>query len=73
MDPEYFQTSQFREKSDVYRFEVELVELLTSGKPIHFARPEEEINLVAHFISLMNDDEKLLEMIDPRVEKERKE
>ncbi|XAR53544.1 Non-specific serine/threonine protein kinase [Bertholletia excelsa] len=69
LDPEYFQTSQFSEKSDVYSFGVVLVELLTGGKPINFARAEEEINLVAHFISQMEVN-RLLEIIDPQVARE---
>ncbi|GFZ11335.1 wall associated kinase-like 1 [Actinidia rufa] len=72
LDSEYFQTSQFIEKSDVYSFGVVLIELLTSEKPINFGRPEEEINLVAHFISVMNDNKNMLEIIDHRVAKEGK-
>ncbi|KAH1046064.1 hypothetical protein J1N35_036848, partial [Gossypium stocksii] len=32
LDPEYFQSSQFTEKSDVYSFKVVIVELLTGKK-----------------------------------------
>ncbi|XP_071924721.1 putative wall-associated receptor kinase-like 16 [Coffea arabica] len=35
LDPEYLQTSQLTEKSDVYSFEVVLVELLTGEKDNH--------------------------------------
>ncbi|KAJ9169741.1 hypothetical protein P3X46_017898 [Hevea brasiliensis] len=69
LDPEYFHTSQFTEKSDVYSFGVVLIELLAGEKPISSARSEDERNLVAHFISSTKED-RLLEILDPRVAKE---
>lgn len=70
LDPEYFQSSQFTEKSDVYSFEVVLVELLTGQKPISFTRTQEEgRSLASHFIILMQED-RLFEVVDARVLKE---
>lgn len=69
LDPEYFQSSQFTDKSDVYSFGVVLVELLTGEKPFSFARGGEYISLVAFFISSMREN-KLTEILDPRVAKE---
>uniref|UniRef100_A0A7N2LKG8 Protein kinase domain-containing protein n=1 Tax=Quercus lobata TaxID=97700 RepID=A0A7N2LKG8_QUELO len=39
LDPEYMQTSQLTEKSDVYSFRVVLVELLTGEKALSFDKP----------------------------------
>lgn len=51
LDPEYLQTSQLTEKSDVYSFRVVLVEILTGRKALCFERPEEERSLAQYFIS----------------------
>uniref|UniRef100_A0A6N2KPD6 Protein kinase domain-containing protein n=1 Tax=Salix viminalis TaxID=40686 RepID=A0A6N2KPD6_SALVM len=67
LDPEYFQSSQFTDKSDVYSFGVVLAELLTGEKPTSFTRNDQEIHLIAYFISSMGDENKLLEIIDPQV------
>ncbi|KAK4254041.1 hypothetical protein QN277_009473 [Acacia crassicarpa] len=64
IDPVYFQTSQFSDKSDVYSFGVVLVELITGRKP--FLEQAEGQNLVADFISLMENDQ-VLEILDARV------
>ncbi|CAF2105347.1 unnamed protein product [Brassica oleracea var. botrytis] len=40
VDPQYFQSSQFTDKSDVYNFGVVLVELITREKPILLMRSE---------------------------------
>ncbi|KAK8278126.1 hypothetical protein V6Z12_D09G019900, partial [Gossypium hirsutum] len=40
MDPEYFRSSQFTEKSDVFSFGVVLIELLTGQKPISAEQSE---------------------------------
>ncbi|KDP41928.1 hypothetical protein JCGZ_26946 [Jatropha curcas] len=66
VDPEYFQSRKFTEKSDVYSFGVVLVELLTGTKPVSSTRVQEGVGLAAHFIRSMQD-EKLLDVIDPRI------
>ena len=49
LDPEYLQTSQLTEKSDVYSFEVVLVELLTGEKVLCFDRSARERSLASYF------------------------
>ncbi|KAJ9178890.1 hypothetical protein P3X46_010736 [Hevea brasiliensis] len=66
VDPEYFQSSLLTEKSDVYSFGVVLVELLTGQKPISSERVEEGLGLATFFIISMEDD-KLFDIIDPRI------
>ncbi|KAM1160711.1 hypothetical protein ACFX19_034285 [Malus domestica] len=65
MDPEYFQSCKFTDKSDTYSFGVTLVEILTGHTPYSFAKDEGE-NLVASFISLTREDE-LVQILDPQV------
>jgi serine/threonine protein kinase len=66
LDPEYFQSSQLTEKSDVDSFGVLLAELLTGKKALSFDRPEKERNLAMHFVLSMKENH-LFEIIDPRV------
>ncbi|THG10448.1 hypothetical protein TEA_003246 [Camellia sinensis var. sinensis] len=65
-DPEYLQTGQLTEKSDVCSFGVVLVELLTGKKVISFSRPEAERNLSMYFILAMKED-RLLEIVDEQM------
>ena len=68
LDPEYFQTLQLTDKSDVYSLGVVLVELITSLKPVdtHHRDPE-FYNLALLFIHHMKEGS-LNEIIDPRLE-----
>ncbi|KAI3840098.1 hypothetical protein MKX03_037939 [Papaver bracteatum] len=70
LDPDYFKTSQLTEKSDVYSFGVVLIELLTGEKPVSFARSDEQRNLAAFFISKMEDEISLFQLLDAQVVKE---
>ncbi|XVE91174.1 hypothetical protein DITRI_Ditri20bG0133000 [Diplodiscus trichospermus] len=65
LDPEYFQSSQFTEKSDFYSFGVVLLELITGQKPISIIRVEDGRNLAVHFILSMHEN-RLLDIVDPR-------
>ncbi|KAI4312856.1 hypothetical protein MLD38_037646 [Melastoma candidum] len=66
LDPEYFQTSQFTDKSDVYGFGVVLVELLTGQKPISSSRTEEGRSLATYFMISMEENQ-LLDILHPQV------
>uniref|UniRef100_M4DFT8 Protein kinase domain-containing protein n=1 Tax=Brassica campestris TaxID=3711 RepID=M4DFT8_BRACM len=66
VDPEYFQSSQFTDKSDVYSFGVVLVELITGEKPVSFLRSQENRTLATYFILAVKED-KLVNIIDPRI------
>ena len=61
LDPEYFRSGQYTEKSDVYAFGMVLAEILTGEKVISSSRPEE--SLAIHFRSAMKRD-CLLEILD---------
>ncbi|CAL1390746.1 unnamed protein product [Linum trigynum] len=71
MDPEYYQSNQYTEKSDVYNFGVVLFELLTRKKPVSSNDSSEEVmSHITSFILSSTDESKWFEMIDPRVLKE---
>ncbi|KAH9780099.1 hypothetical protein KPL71_007947 [Citrus sinensis] len=72
LDPEYFGSSQFIEKSDVYSFRVVLVELLTGQKPILSTDAEEDKSLAGYFLRAMKENH-LFDVLDAQVLKEAKE
>ncbi|KAM7481429.1 hypothetical protein LguiB_006012 [Lonicera macranthoides] len=71
-DPEYFQSSQFTEKSDVFSFGVVLLELLTGQKPISSTRSEEMRSLITYFMAALREN-RLFDILDPQILKEGKE
>ncbi|XP_075649710.1 wall-associated receptor kinase-like 22 [Castanea sativa] len=66
LDPEYFQTSQFTDKSNVYSFGVVLVELLTGEKPVSSTRSQEGRNLSTYFIHSLEEN-CLFDILDTQV------
>ena len=59
LDPEYFQTSQYTEKSDVYSFEVVLLGLITRQNPIssiQIGGDHVGVSLGERFIKSMNQN-----------------
>ncbi|KAL8150651.1 LOW QUALITY PROTEIN: hypothetical protein V2J09_020459 [Rumex salicifolius] len=70
-DPEFFRSSQFSEKSDVYG--VVLLELLTSKKPIYTDSSTEIRSLATEFLNLMetsNSNDQLYDIVEHNTEKE---
>ncbi|MCO5575645.1 hypothetical protein L7F22_029448 [Adiantum nelumboides] len=67
LDPEYFQTLQLTEKSDVYGMGVMLVELITGLKPVdNYNRESRFANLALLFIHYMSEG-RVEDIIDPRL------
>ncbi|KAM7481461.1 hypothetical protein LguiB_006044 [Lonicera macranthoides] len=71
LDPEYFQSSQFTEKSDVYSFAIVLVELLTGQKAISSTRSDEMRGLATYFVLAMEEN-RIFDIVDNRVRNEGK-
>ncbi|KAM7460279.1 hypothetical protein LguiA_026355 [Lonicera macranthoides] len=69
LDPEYFQSGQFTEKSEVYSFAVVLVELLTGQKPISSIGSDNVRSLSTYFLQEMEEN-CIFDIIDERVRKE---
>ena len=69
LDLEYFQTSQFIEKSDIYSFGVVLIELLTWKKPVFSTRSQEDRNLSTNFIHSVKVNH-LFDILDTQVRKD---
>ncbi|XP_052203156.1 wall-associated receptor kinase-like 22 [Diospyros lotus] len=70
LDPHFFRSGQFTDKSDVYAFGVVLAELLTAIKAASSSRCEE--GLVEYFRSFMKQN-RLLEIVQKSVVEEAKE
>ncbi|KAI5057929.1 hypothetical protein GOP47_0027944 [Adiantum capillus-veneris] len=64
LDPEYFQTLQLTDKSDVYSLGVMLLELISGQKPIDRCREPQVTSLSVLFIKCMQDG-RVEELIDP--------
>lgn len=67
LDPEYFQSGQLNDKSDVYAFGVVLAEILTGQKPVSSAK--DDLGLAIRFRSAVKQD-RLLEILDKLVAEE---
>ncbi|CAA7059451.1 unnamed protein product [Microthlaspi erraticum] len=66
LDPEYHQSSQYTDRSDVYSYGVVLAELLTGEEPYILQPPPQHPKKLA--INFLRDmKEKLLDIIDPRI------
>ncbi|KAM0946367.1 putative protein kinase RLK-Pelle-RLCK-VI family [Dioscorea sansibarensis] len=63
--PEYFIYGKVDEKIDVYAFGVVLLELLSGRKPIRTGCPKGEESLVMWAKRVLNDGEKVKELVDP--------
>ncbi|KAF6174259.1 hypothetical protein GIB67_033791 [Kingdonia uniflora] len=66
LDPEYFNTSQLTEKSDVFSFGVVLVELLTGKKHVCSERSPEERSLAIYFNATLKAN-RLFQLVEPQV------
>ncbi|KAG8366696.1 hypothetical protein BUALT_Bualt17G0106300 [Buddleja alternifolia] len=69
LDPEYFRSSQFTDKSDVDSFGVVMIELLTGEKAVTSMRAETGRNLAMHFLDSMEENN-LFDILDSKVLKE---
>ncbi|KAH7424269.1 hypothetical protein KP509_11G000200 [Ceratopteris richardii] len=68
LDPEYLKKFQLTEKSDVYSFGILLLEIITGRKPIDEKREaKEKITIKWAFRKFL--DGKVIEILDPRIEK----
>ncbi|KAJ3680198.1 hypothetical protein LUZ60_016476 [Juncus effusus] len=70
LDPEYVQSDQLTVKTDVYSFDVVLLELLTRRKAFYFEGPEEERSLSSRFLSLMKEN-RIEEILDDEIVNEK--
>ncbi|KAJ6433219.1 hypothetical protein OIU84_017012 [Salix udensis] len=66
--PEYVMTGHLTARSDVYGFGVVLLELLLGRRALDKSRPSREHNLVEWARPLLNQNKKVLRILDPRME-----
>ncbi|KAI6682667.1 hypothetical protein NL676_036548 [Syzygium grande] len=66
--PEYVMTGHLTARSDVYGFGVVLLEMLIGRRAMDKSKPSREHNLVEWARPLLNNNKKLLRILDPRVE-----
>ncbi|CAH8380771.1 unnamed protein product [Eruca vesicaria subsp. sativa] len=66
LDPEYHQSNQYTEKSDVYSYGIVLAELITGDLPICFKRSPKYRRLATYFNRAMNEN-RLMEIIDAQI------
>ncbi|XP_042974574.1 wall-associated receptor kinase-like 10, partial [Carya illinoinensis] len=69
VDPEYFRSGQFIDKSDIYSFGVVLAELLTGEKAISSTRTRDTTSLATFFVRSMEENN-LFDILDNQVLKE---
>ncbi|KFK24199.1 hypothetical protein AALP_AAs57564U000100 [Arabis alpina] len=69
LDPEYYQSSQYTERSDVYSYGVVLVELITGEQPVSSTRPTQFRTLATYFNHIIKED-KVVDAIDARIKNE---
>lgn len=65
--------SQLTEKSDVYSFGVVLAELLTTEKPVSFARPEDLRKLAMYYLVMLVNKGCILQAVKPIILAEARE
>ncbi|GLU10482.1 hypothetical protein SLE2022_272810 [Rubroshorea leprosula] len=66
--PEYVMTGHLTARSDVYGFGVVLLEMLLGRRAMDKSRPSREHNLVEWARPLLNNNKKLLRILDPRMD-----
>lgn len=66
--PEYALTGHLTTKSDVYSYGIVLLELLTGRVPVDMKRPPGEGVLVSWALPRLTDREKVLEIMDPKLD-----